>query len=707
MNTCNDDVNSCNMSVFNAKTSETNSKQSETDSYNYSENANSYAGDALKYRNTAQDYMNQAQTARDFVYAYAYGSADVSGSSALTCIDNVTASTLSAASSGFVDVSSASASASATHSHDSVIDAQRFAVDASNSAIDAQRFAIDASNSATEAIDAVNSINYDRITTIENKTVNMSVVAGDTFLTSNLHIGSVLSETLYIGANGSITQNNQNASTILNATYITSLSTSGNIIQANAAISNTLKNTNITGGLIADTLSTSGNITQTNTNIANSLQNTTIPHLTATNSINCGHYVLDDTGLYNNDTTSTVVIGGNSSIKQDLTVGGKIFTSSISCNSSDETSETGSITNQGTSVLWNRDGCSGKSYIINQRGGGDGIGGIDFQLYDGIGNYYKTPISIDTLGNVSIPSTTTNTLSCSALIQNLVSYDLSKFITSSSLTDSIVGLSNTWTGTNNFTTDGLLQNSIAYDLSLFALKTSIPTSLLGLTNTLTGTNNFNTNLPTSTSTLTPTFSSITTSALTLLGNITALNATITPTIMSFLSGVTSNIQNQINTLNTAVTGLIRYGEIIMYVGFIAPANYLLCDGNSYSRVGTYANLFSSIGTVYGYGTSTNETTFNVPNFQGSFLRGYGGIGSHLGGNLGTIQQDTMMNHTHSMTPYIQSGNTGYYGVTGGNVVVATSGNSNSSGATGALSENYTVSTETRPYNQSVNYYIRY
>lgn len=56
------------------------------------------------------------------------------------------------------------------------------------------------------------------------------------------------------------------------------------------------------------------------------------------------------------------------------------------------------------------------------------------------------------------------------------------------------------------------------------------------------------------------------------------------------------------------------------VGHEIPAGWLHCHGQAISRE-TYAALFAAIGTLYGAGDG--QTTFNIPDFRGSFLRGAG------------------------------------------------------------------------------------
>ena len=96
----------------------------------------------------------------------------------------------------------------------------------------------------------------------------------------------------------------------------------------------------------------------------------------------------------------------------------------------------------------------------------------------------------------------------------------------------------------------------------------------------------------------------------------SLNGISTSTF-SFLSGLTGNIQNQINNINNANPP----GSVIQYAGSSAYlSGYLKCDGNLYS-ISSYYNLYNSIGTMYG--GDSNLGYFNVPNYQGIFLRGAG------------------------------------------------------------------------------------
>ncbi|MET3590390.1 microcystin-dependent protein [Bartonella silvatica] len=84
-----------------------------------------------------------------------------------------------------------------------------------------------------------------------------------------------------------------------------------------------------------------------------------------------------------------------------------------------------------------------------------------------------------------------------------------------------------------------------------------------------------------------------------------------------------------------------------------PEGWLPCDGRSYSR-DKYRTLFATIGTMWGSG---DETTFNVPDLRGMFLRGfdYSGFVDH-GRIFGSVQQCSLRNHEHSIgfSPPVES-----------------------------------------------------
>jgi len=153
-----------------------------------------------------------------------------------------------------------------------------------------------------------------------------------------------------------------------------------------------------------------------------------------------------------------------------------------------------------------------------------------------------------------------------------------------------------------------------------------------------------------------------------------------------------------------------------------PTGFLLCNGASVSRT-TYADLFNVIGTAFG---TASGSTFNLPDFQGRFLRGRDNsagrdpdaasrtaqnTGGATGDNVGSVQTAAFASHTHTF------GDT-YAGGPGANATFNDwSGSSGGSGNTIARSPgstNQAASTilntggnETRPINSYVNFIIKY
>lgn len=80
---------------------------------------------------------------------------------------------------------------------------------------------------------------------------------------------------------------------------------------------------------------------------------------------------------------------------------------------------------------------------------------------------------------------------------------------------------------------------------------------------------------------------------------------------------------------------------------IVPAGYLYCDGRAVSRT-TYANLFNVIGARFGAGDGT--TTFNLPDWRGTFMRGWDdGRGLDSGREFGTRQDSQNKKHNHAFS----------------------------------------------------------
>jgi len=152
------------------------------------------------------------------------------------------------------------------------------------------------------------------------------------------------------------------------------------------------------------------------------------------------------------------------------------------------------------------------------------------------------------------------------------------------------------------------------------------------------------------------------------------------------------------------------------IGTIAAApldslsGFLLCNGAAISRT-SYAKLFAKIGATFGAGDGA--TTFNLPDYRGTFLRGLGDNSAAIG----TRQQDAAPNITGGF-------NTGRWGnnsfnYNGAFTMRAYNGNGadysssytspwveiDASRASAAYGRN--GATEVRPTNHAVNFFIKY
>jgi microcystin-dependent protein len=152
----------------------------------------------------------------------------------------------------------------------------------------------------------------------------------------------------------------------------------------------------------------------------------------------------------------------------------------------------------------------------------------------------------------------------------------------------------------------------------------------------------------------------------------------------------ANSKIKIQNVDFSIYAVNPVGSIIQMAVNLAPTGYLLCNGASYSTT-TYAALYAVIGQIYGFGTGT----FNVPNFQGAFLRGNGtqtkNSRTYTSNAPGVFQSDEVGSHTHSQNVTNNGVSTSV-----GSAFIPTSSNANSAN-----------STENRPFNDCVYYYIKY
>ena len=167
------------------------------------------------------------------------------------------------------------------------------------------------------------------------------------------------------------------------------------------------------------------------------------------------------------------------------------------------------------------------------------------------------------------------------------------------------------------------------------------------------------------------------------------NITLTDTAISF---------DIYSTFNLTPTG-----TIIMHPSSTAPAGYLLCNGTSVATVGIYAKLFAVIGYTYGGAGAT----FNKPNFQGCFLRGAGSQTvsgtTYTASAIGTIQQDAVLDPLYASNEGFRSCASGARDCVSRDRITADPVDTN----TGILPRFDRTTTENRPVNHAVYYYIRY
>src|SRR4029077_16102506 len=93
-------------------------------------------------------------------------------------------------------------------------------------------------------------------------------------------------------------------------------------------------------------------------------------------------------------------------------------------------------------------------------------------------------------------------------------------------------------------------------------------------------------------------------------------------------------------------GLVPIGAIQMFGGATAPANWLLCQGQSLATTGTYAALFAVLGYAFG----ASGANFNLPNLQGKFPQGATTAPGATGGaSTVTLAAANLPAHTHTIT----------------------------------------------------------
>ncbi len=98
-------------------------------------------------------------------------------------------------------------------------------------------------------------------------------------------------------------------------------------------------------------------------------------------------------------------------------------------------------------------------------------------------------------------------------------------------------------------------------------------------------------------------------------------------------------------VDEAISRVVVPGTLRFFGRPTAPEGYLVCNGEAVSR-STYANLFEAIGTCFGEGDG--ETTFNLPDCRGEFIRGWDAErGVDKDRQIGSYQTDAIQSHSHS------------------------------------------------------------
>jgi len=190
-------------------------------------------------------------------------------------------------------------------------------------------------------------------------------------------------------------------------------------------------------------------------------------------------------------------------------------------------------------------------------------------------------------------------------------------------------------------------------------------------------------------------------------NINIENANITSANITSANINTSNITtlNILDSLNIIPAGMIMP---TVSTNVLAPIGWLFCRGEAVSRT-TYNRLFLVIGTIYG--TGDGSTTFNLPNFQGAFLRGlnYTGtsnIAGYTTGQIGAFVADKTREHTHDIY-IVEPGQNKQVDDTIKTTTVQNNVVTIASTANGKDNRGQALGSETVPYHTMVNYLIKY
>ena len=181
-----------------------------------------------------------------------------------------------------------------------------------------------------------------------------------------------------------------------------------------------------------------------------------------------------------------------------------------------------------------------------------------------------------------------------------------------------------------------------------------------------------------------------------VGSVSTSNLYLSATTISTLNTTNFTIGNDV-TFN-----LVPTGTVIQHVSS-SVSGFFLCNGASVSTV-TAPKLFAIIGYTYG-GSGAN---FNLPDFQGMFIRGAGskttGGVTYTAPAVGsTVQQDAVLNPLYASNQGFRSCASGARDCVARDIFTTDPVDTN----TGILPRFNRTSTENRPVNMSLYYHIRY
>ncbi len=95
------------------------------------------------------------------------------------------------------------------------------------------------------------------------------------------------------------------------------------------------------------------------------------------------------------------------------------------------------------------------------------------------------------------------------------------------------------------------------------------------------------------------------------------------------------------------------GSIVAYTVNNSPTGWLLCNGTSVNKE-KYPALYEAIGNTFG-GLVT-DLSFNLPNYQGAFLRGIGANNGYSGpSTISSYQGHATQTHNHTATSTVTDG----------------------------------------------------